>query len=413
MKFNPFRPNSIVSPGMFCGRQDEIELIEQSLFQTKHGNPQHFLIEGERGIGKSSLMLYADWLARGTIFRNSSSRFSFLVVSLELKTSSDLLDFIQRMASAIKYEIESKEILRANAKKVWEFLTNWEIMGVKYNKKKSELDPFSAIEELAKVLSDTITVGEGTIDGIFILIDEADKASSETRLGEFVKLLTERLTKIGCEKVCLGLAGLPDILPKLQASHESSLRLFQILSLGVLTQEERKEVVLKGLESVSIKTSREVKIEDDAIGMISTLSEGYPHFIQQFAYESYDVDSDDNIDRNDVITGAFKENGAIQQLGHKYFHKQYFEQISSPDYRKVLHSLAEKLDEWQSRKALLEETKLIPHTLDNALRALRDRGIIISSDEQKGFYRLPNKSFAVWIKAVTKIDSSLNVISKK
>jgi hypothetical protein len=56
-KYNPFRPNSIVTTGMFCGRFDEMKAAEQSLFQTKHENPKHFLISGERGIGKSSLLL--------------------------------------------------------------------------------------------------------------------------------------------------------------------------------------------------------------------------------------------------------------------------------------------------------------------------------------------------------------------
>jgi len=67
MKFNPFKPNSIVTPGMFSGRAHELRAIEQCLYQAKHGNPQHFLLEGERGIGKSSLLLFVHQLANGTI----------------------------------------------------------------------------------------------------------------------------------------------------------------------------------------------------------------------------------------------------------------------------------------------------------------------------------------------------------
>jgi hypothetical protein len=55
VKFNPFQPNKIVAPGMFAGRLPEINSIEQALFQAKNGNPQHFLLQGERGIGKLSL----------------------------------------------------------------------------------------------------------------------------------------------------------------------------------------------------------------------------------------------------------------------------------------------------------------------------------------------------------------------
>lgn len=83
MKFNPFRPNSIVAPGMFCGRYQEIRSVEQCLFQTKHGNPQHFLIEGERGIGKSSLMLFAEWMAKGQFQAERANKFHFMVISFE------------------------------------------------------------------------------------------------------------------------------------------------------------------------------------------------------------------------------------------------------------------------------------------------------------------------------------------
>ena len=58
MKINPFKPNYPVQPGMFIGRIKEVERLESQLFQTKAGQPTNFLITGERGIGKSSLLLY-------------------------------------------------------------------------------------------------------------------------------------------------------------------------------------------------------------------------------------------------------------------------------------------------------------------------------------------------------------------
>ncbi|MDI6740387.1 MAG: hypothetical protein QME74_08500 [Candidatus Edwardsbacteria bacterium] len=58
MRINPFNPNSPVNPGFFVGRLDEIKSIERSLIQTRADSPCHFMITGERGIGKSSLLLY-------------------------------------------------------------------------------------------------------------------------------------------------------------------------------------------------------------------------------------------------------------------------------------------------------------------------------------------------------------------
>jgi hypothetical protein len=67
MRFNPFRPNNIAPPGVFSGRSEEIDAIEQCLFQTKNNNPQHFLIEGERRIGKSSLLFLSETIAEGYV----------------------------------------------------------------------------------------------------------------------------------------------------------------------------------------------------------------------------------------------------------------------------------------------------------------------------------------------------------
>ena len=66
-KYNPFRPNQPIFTGMFAGRMDEMDRIDNLLFQTKESNPSHILIQGERGIGKTSLLLVANHFAKGTL----------------------------------------------------------------------------------------------------------------------------------------------------------------------------------------------------------------------------------------------------------------------------------------------------------------------------------------------------------
>jgi ABC-type arginine transport system ATPase subunit len=73
---------------MFCGRGAELISIRQSLFQTKNGNPKHFLIEGERGIGKSSLMLYVNMLATNQMPK--MGEFNFITMQIELSDAEDL-----------------------------------------------------------------------------------------------------------------------------------------------------------------------------------------------------------------------------------------------------------------------------------------------------------------------------------
>src|SRR5579863_621772 len=133
MKFNPFTPNSIAGPGMFSGRLNELQLIDKALFQTKHGNPWHFLIHGERGIGKSSLLLYAGLVARGKIAGHEKQQHNFITIDVAFGPTDTYASIIAKIGSGLSKAIKEKEAVRSIAKATWDFLSRWEAMGIKYN----------------------------------------------------------------------------------------------------------------------------------------------------------------------------------------------------------------------------------------------------------------------------------------
>jgi hypothetical protein len=102
-------------------------------------------------------------------------------------------------------------------------------------------------------------------------------------------------------------------------------------------------------------------------------AEGYPHFIQQFGYCAFQSDTDDIIDIIDVIKGAYGENGAIDQLGRKFFQEMYFDKISSEDYRKVLNAMADSPSVWHTRKSIMESSGVSKTQVNNALNAFESK----------------------------------------
>ncbi|MGE5382079.1 MAG: hypothetical protein ACM3PX_01485 [Omnitrophica WOR_2 bacterium] len=124
MRFNPFRPNSIVTPEMFRGRKEELDLILQSLYQTKYGNPQHFLIEGERGLGKSSLFLMVEQFANGSRSFSKGTKLNFMVLSIELNSTQSFTDILRALAVELERAISEKDKILNAAKNVWNFLNN-------------------------------------------------------------------------------------------------------------------------------------------------------------------------------------------------------------------------------------------------------------------------------------------------
>jgi hypothetical protein len=408
MKYNPFKPGSIVHPGMFAGRVTEIREIEKLLFQTKNGNSASFLIHGERGIGKSSLLSYINMVARGNITETDGIYFNFLVISISLEPHDTYKEIVYKIAREYERELKKNEKVKAVLKEAWEFITNWEVMGVKYQKIKEELDPDVMLEELTEKIISVLEKANHALDGIYIFIDEADKPYSNPNLGVLSKYMTERIHRKGIQNFGIGIIGISSVLERIKESHESALRIFSFYKLEALNPTEREIVIELGLDEAKEKNGKGTEIDEDAKDFIAQWSEGYPHFLQQYAYSAFDVDTDDKITKDDVFRGLAMENGALHQLGVRYFDNMYFKEIYSEDYRKILQVMAAHDDEYISKKTIVSQTGLKDYTVQNAITACAKKGILSVKPGRRGMYKLISTSFRAWIltyaKALNKKD---------
>lgn len=408
---NPFKPNYPVSPGMFTGRYKELQILENQLNQTRAGNPANFLLTGERGIGKSSLLLYIKWLAEGGAPIDGRD-LNFLVIDVAIDKGTTQLSLVKQIQLSLEKQLNKSEAARSFLAKAWEFLQRVEVGGsglkpVEYSISQSELlEHF--IYSLADTESRLCENGEGTTklfgatyDGVLILVDEADNADPELDLGSFLKLTTEKLQRRGSKHIMFGIAGLDELRNVLLRSHPSSLRIFDILRLERLTDPEVSQVIDKALEEANEDEVKKVKITDEAKEKLILFSEGFPHFIQQFGFCAFAADSDRLIDNDDVALGAAE---AWAKIGERYYRNDFYDKIRKDSYRQVLRIMADDLDGWVTKKKIRESFKGGATTLDNAIRALLDRGIIVPKEGSRGVYRLQHKAFAVWIRYFTSYD---------
>jgi len=196
----------------------------------------------------------------------------------------------------------------------------------------------------------------------------------------------------------VGLAGLDELRNILIESHESSIRLFDHIYLDRLSGEDINRAIDLALAEATKINAKNYKITDDARRALVDLSEGYPHFIQQYGFSAFEADADYTIGEADVLKGAFGEHGALESIGIRYYRNDFYNKVQQESYRQVLRIMADELDGWITKTKIKNRFKGKGSTLDNALKALRERGIIISKEGQKGTYRLQHKGFAVWIK---------------
>jgi AAA ATPase domain len=248
-KINPFKPNSPVNPGMFVGRVDEIDRLETHLVQTRAGNPSNFMVTGERGIGKSSLLNYFKWVAEGSVDfgGGNGERMKFLVLDTDLDNTTSQLGLIRKFELALRKTLDKSEPARRFLKNAWQFLERVEAAGVTFGRAVEQTDDALIFDEFVYSLADTAqrvceNEAEGLFsaryDGVLILIDEADSASRQLGLGTFCKLLSERLERRGCRRVMVGLAGLDNLRSVLTQSHSSAPRLFDEIRIGRLSDDE-------------------------------------------------------------------------------------------------------------------------------------------------------------------------------
>lgn len=404
LKLNPFKPNSPVPTAMFAGRVNELRILENGLFRTKNLNASHFLITGERGIGKSSLMLYMKHVSSGSIPSLNNEIFNFLTVNISVSDKMDLVTFIKLIEKHISRELSKIEEIRSFLSATWSFVQRIKVMdsGIDSATKDSESDiiiddfSYSLCETCKRITRNEMGVNKK--DGIVFLIDELDNSSPDLRVGYLFKTVAESLQSNDCNSVMFVIAGLPEATEKLSSSHPSSIRIFTQLKISELSVDERKYVVNKGIEEGNKHNVEQTTISISANEQISILSEGYPHFIQQFAFAAFDANIDGEISDEDVQLGAFKPGGAIDAIGDRYYASAYHDKIKSDEYRQVLSIMAENLNAWVTKREIRAKFSGDETTLTNALTALTARKIILKNPSKVGEYRLQQKGFAVWIK---------------
>jgi hypothetical protein len=401
-KINPFTPNNPVSVGMFAGRIKEIEELEKGLFQTKSGVPVNFLVTGERGIGKSSLMLYLKHASQSDLSLEYGA-FNFVTISLSISDKMGLVTLIKLIERHISRELGKVEAVRTFLAETWGFVQRVKIMdsGITTEEKDAEaelmLDDFSysLAETCLRIINPS--KGEKKRDGILFIIDECDNASVDLRIGYFFKMVAENLQKNDCHNVMFVVAGLPDACEKISESHQSALRIFSQMKILPLIEKDSNFVVERGINQANEVNEVKVEIETEALQRIAGLSEGYPHFIQQFAYSAFESNVDSKITTADVLAGAFNPGGALDQIGARYYANAYFDKIKSDEYRQVLSIMAKKQNSWVKKSEIRAQFSGDDSTLSNALTALTSRKIILKNPSIIGEYRLQQKGFALWI----------------
>ncbi len=390
---NPFTPLAVAASGLFAGRTTELAGAERRLEHLRRGVASNFAVVGERGIGKSSLMARIHELAIA-----SEDRPKFLVVSVDLDQEDDFCSILGKLELELIDQFDAVKQGQAVAKKAVQFAQRFEAFGVRYDRDDAEPMGWRMIDDLAKRIREVVNTLTPVCAGVLILIDEADQPPDEAMFGLILRRLIERLQKLGVNRAGIGIAGQTNLISRLKTAHASSPRHNHIDSLTPLTESECREVVRAGMAAACSENATSVTMEETAEQCIVDWSEGYPHFLQQYAHAAFEHVEGSTITLTSAYSGAYTTGGAIDQLGWAYFNEMFADPSVSDVERAVLATLATGPEKFFSLHEMHNEAAESAEEVDSALKVLVEKGIVRTDAIRTDQWKITSRSFASWIR---------------
>ncbi|WP_017660276.1 ATP-binding protein [Baaleninema simplex] len=214
---DPFFPNRPVDdPLRFAGRREQVEEVIDALFQILNSNPKHSIITGDRGIGKSSLLLQTKLLASGDNRLAERLKLDLGVESYKFATvwhDCDKEQNVQGLINGLTKEFESK---------LHGFLGNFNfklnvLKTLEVSNKDSSLECISEIVNafVGDIKKAHDRLSEKGYNGIIFFIDELDRVDPSSGVASFFKLASERMARENYKNVAFIAAGISGAIQKL------------------------------------------------------------------------------------------------------------------------------------------------------------------------------------------------------
>lgn len=280
---NPFRPGAGHMPPYLAGRTSEKAEFAKLLAQ----DPilQNLILTGLRGLGKTVLLetfkpmaVEAGWLWVGADLSESTS-VSEQALALRLLTDLSIA------TAGVVFSVEEKRTAGLTAPVETSYKTlNFDTLLTLYTNV-----PGLVADKLKGVLELVWTyLAKLEVRGVIFAYDEAQNLGDRAEKDEFpLSVLLDVFQSLQRKNIpfMLVLTGLPTLFPKLVEARTFAERMFHVIFLDKLTEEESKEAIVTPISDSNCP----VNFSDKSVKNICTITAGYPYFIQYVCREVFDV----------------------------------------------------------------------------------------------------------------------------
>lgn len=256
---NPYRPGAGHMPAYLAGREREYEEFDRLLEQDRI--LENLVLTGLRGVGKTVLL---------ETFKPKAVGKGWLWANADLSESASISE--NALAERLLADLALITLL-----------SHQKLVGIYNSTPGLTADKIKATLEFAwEHLRDQEQ------HRVIFAYDEAQNLSDHASKEQFpLSVLLDVFQSIQSKGIpfMLVLAGLPTLFPKLVDARTYAERMFRVMTLTRLSDDESREAVLKPIEVAECP----VKLTESSVEVIIHESAGYPYFIQFIGREVYDV----------------------------------------------------------------------------------------------------------------------------
>jgi len=372
---SPFYPGQPVPVELFVGRKVQIDrIMERGVQQVEAGKPMAMFIQGEYGIGKSSVAGYV---------QRAAERENGLHSIYAPLGAAETLDDVG--AAVLEATLRSGVFNPTRSEKLRELLAKYigeqTLFGLTIHSEALKKDAPSIASGMLPFLQSVIDrLKETGIKGIFLVLDEINGISTNPKFAHFIKGLvdTNAMSKEPLP-LLLMLCGVEERRREMILNHQPIDRIFEVVDIGAMTNVEMKDFFEKAFSSVSIT------VRPGAMDQLVEYSAGFPKIMHLVGDAAFWLDQDGIIDLDDAVMAVFN---AADEVGKKYVDQQVYKALRSEDYHSILGKIAKMGPDSMSFKKTDVETGLTDtekKKFNNFLQKMKTLKVL-RSGEARGEY---------------------------
>lgn len=279
---NPFSPGAGAPPPELVGRDPLLEQARILLGRVKQKRPEKsLLLTGLRGVGKTVLLNEIERMAKTA---------GYQTILLEAHEEKPLGELIYPALRSLLYELDrvagagdkvkrGLAVLRSFIGSI-KLTVNDVALGLDIEPAKGTADSGDLEIDLPNLFVAIAEAAEERQTAVAILVDEIQYLSQK-ELGALIMAMHKMQQKQ--LPLALLAAGLP-VLPGMAGESKSyAERLFNFPDIGALSAEDAAKALHDPARDVG------VEFQDDALKEVFRLTHGYPYFIQEWGYQSWNI----------------------------------------------------------------------------------------------------------------------------